>query len=88
MIIAKTDNNQKECVTALRNVGASVALLHAVGRGVPDLLVGYRGQNWLVEVKSKSGKLTPAQVKWHGIWQGQISIVRNWSDALALILSH
>jgi hypothetical protein len=37
---SKVDANQREVVAALRGAGASVQLLHAVGEGCPDLLVG------------------------------------------------
>ncbi len=49
---AKIDRNHVEIVAALRGVGASVQDLAAVGKGCPDLLVGYRGQNYVIEVKS------------------------------------
>ena len=48
---ARADSNQAEIVDALRKVGASVQPIHTVGGGVPDLLVGFRGQNYLFEVK-------------------------------------
>jgi hypothetical protein len=51
---AKVDANQREVVAALRGAGASVQLLHAVGEGCPDLLVGYKGLTMLLEVKDGS----------------------------------
>ena len=48
---AKVDANQTEIVKALRQVGASVQSLAATGKGCPDLLVGIRGLNFLIEVK-------------------------------------
>lgn len=73
---AKVDRNQAEIVQALRKVGASVQSLAAVGEGVPDLLVGWRGMNLLIEVKDgnkpPSGrKLTPDQEAWHDAWAGR-----------------
>ena len=50
---AKIDANQTEIVKALRQVGASVQSLASTGKGCPDLLVGFRGVNWLLEVKAK-----------------------------------
>ena len=38
---AKVDDNQAAIVEALRSLGASVESLAAVGKGVPDLLVGF-----------------------------------------------
>lgn len=61
----KTDSNQSDIVSALRQTGHGVVDLSSVGNGCPDLLVG-RGGTWvMVEVKSKGGKLTPEQVIWH-----------------------
>ena len=40
---ARIDRNQPEIVKALRQVGAHVTSLAAVGDGVPDLLVGFQG---------------------------------------------
>ena len=47
----KVDSNQTRVVKALRELGATVQHLHAVGKGCPDLLVGYKGSNYLLEVK-------------------------------------
>jgi hypothetical protein len=72
----KLDRTQPEIVAALRSVGASVQSLAAVGGGVPDLLVGWRGDMWLIECKDgalpPSGRaLTPAQIEWHAAWRGR-----------------
>lgn len=49
----KPDANQAAIIEALRGIpDCSVLVLSAVGRGCPDLLVGYRGANLLVEVKN------------------------------------
>ena len=85
-----TDANQAEIVDALRSVGATVHSLHAVGFGCPDLLVGFRGDNWLMEIKDGAKppsrrKLTPIQVEWHRGWNGQVDIVNSIDEALTLI---
>jgi hypothetical protein len=36
-----------------------VICLHTVGRGCPDILVGWHGLNYLFEVKQPGGNLTP-----------------------------
>jgi|GEM_PF-5567154 len=48
---ARIDRNQPEIVEALRKLGASVQPLHTAHDGIPDLLVGYQGRNFLLEVK-------------------------------------
>jgi hypothetical protein len=83
---AKVDANQESIVKALRTVGASVQSLAAIGNGVPDLLVGFRGQTWLMEIKDGAKipsrqQLTDDQIKWHSNWQGGTLAVINSTDA-------
>lgn len=86
MAIAKrVDDNQAEIVHALRLAGASVECLHVVGGGVPDLLVGYRGQNYLLEVKSAGGKPNALQQQWHRSWDGQVASVWTAEGALRVL---
>jgi hypothetical protein len=88
---AKVDRNQPEIVKALRAVGACVQSLAAVGEGVPDLLVGYRDQTVLIEVKDGSRppserQLTDQQIEWHAAWRGGRCVVAgNVQEALAAI---
>lgn len=79
---ARIDSNQREIVDALRAHGASVQTLAAVGKGVPDLLVGHAERNLLLEVKAEGGGLTLAQEHWHGEWRGSVVVVRCVDDAL------
>lgn len=87
---AKTDENQKTIVTALRKAGASVQSLAAVGKGCPDLLVGYNGINYLMEVKDgnkvpSARKLTIDQEHWHSVWTGAVHIVKTEDEALKIL---
>lgn len=47
------DKNEPEIIRALRAAGARVTSLN--GTGVPDLLVGYKGAMFLLEVKPELG---------------------------------
>lgn len=90
MKIARVDANQPEIVDALRSAGCSVEYLHTLGKGVPDLLVGRAGHNYLLEIKDGSKppskrKLTGDEEKWHRLWQGQIATVNNVDEALAAV---
>ena len=85
MKAARIDGNQKEIVKALRGVGASVQSMARLGKGAPDLLVGYGGQNWLMEVKADKGMLRALQAVWLSNWRGRVAVVRSTADALALI---
>jgi len=64
---ARTDANQTEIVMALRKAGAYVWVI-----GLPvDLLVGYKGHTFLVEVKTTSKKrLTSLQADFFNNWSG------------------
>ena len=77
---AQRDANEKEIVEALRAVGASVLLIDDV-----DLIVGFRGVNYLLEVKMPKGRLNKKQEKFFRGWVGQVNIVRTVDQALGLI---
>ena len=85
---AKTDRNQAEIVSALRSIGATVQPLHTVGQGVPDLLVGFRGQTLLMEIKDgnkppSARELTPDQQEWISAWRGGcVWVIRDVSQAV------
>jgi hypothetical protein len=86
MRAARADANMKDIVEALRVVGATVRSLHRVGGGVPDLLVGYRSQNYLLECKAEDGTLTPQQIDFGLTWKGRpMSIVHSEEEALKAI---
>jgi len=66
MVFKRVDNNQVQIVKALRDMGCTVEHLHAVGKGCPDIVVGFKGKNLLLEIKDGDKKvLTPDQVNWH-----------------------
>lgn len=85
----RRDDCEARIVVALRAVGASVQSLSETG--CPDLLVGYRGINYLLECKDahgKSGKgnrktasgLRASQDDWFGRWKGAAPIVVTTPD--------
>lgn len=88
---SKIDANQPEIVSALRKVGATVVTLAAVGKGVPDLLVGFRQSTYLLEVKDgqkppSDRQLTPDQIDWHVSWTGgPCAVVSCVGEALSFI---
>jgi len=86
MRAARTDRNQTEIVNALRKLGCSVAVTSAMGKGFPDLVVGWRGRNFLLEIKDGEAipskrKLTPDEQKFHDFWLGDIKVVESVEDA-------
>lgn len=82
---ARVDSNQAQIVAALRDVGATVQVLSAVGQGCPDLLVGRQGVNYLIECKVGHGRLTPDEERWHELWNGEVYICRDVDDALRIV---
>ena len=80
---ARVDANQEQIVSALRGAGAYVWII-----GLPvDLLVGYKGHTFLVEIKTDSKKrLTKLQAdffeNWHG---GTLARIDNPEAALRMI---
>lgn len=83
---AKIDANQREIVAFARSIpGVSVHSMAQLGEGAPDLALGWRGRNYFVEVKDGKGKLTPAQVRWHAAWSGQVAVVRDVADLCDLL---
>jgi Holliday junction resolvase len=81
----RTDSNQSRIVNALRDGGASVTTLHTVGNGCPDIVVGLRGVNYLIEIKTDTGKLNSNEIRWHKNWNGQVAIVRTIEEAIELV---
>ena len=70
----KSDGNQAAIIKRLReNPEISVRSIHRHGDGIPDLLVGYRGRNYIFEVKNPEydGRLTDAEQKFADGWKGQ-----------------
>ena len=57
---------QRQIIARLRNMGAWVFKVHGSPYqqvGVPDLLVGYEGRFYAMEVKQPGGVMSPVQVK-------------------------
>jgi hypothetical protein len=86
--MSKQDSNAAEIVSALRAAGCVVRFIegaHGIA-GVPDLLVGYRLQTFLLEVKVKRGRLSKAQVYFHALWNGgPLKVVRSIQEALEAV---
>lgn len=86
----RIDGNQKEIVRALRDVGASVLSLAALGHGVPDLLCAFRGVTVMLEVKDGSlppshRRLTPDEQNFIDLWRGRVYVVESVEAALKAV---
>ena len=90
---ARIDANQPEIVQQLRSVpGVKVCITSQVGGGFPDIIIGYHGANYLIELKDSNKppskrKLTPAEKKWHKMWSGygQIATCITFEECLEAI---
>jgi hypothetical protein len=86
----RVDGNHAEVVQALKQIGASVLDIHDIGHGAPDLVVGFRAVNLLLEVKDgrkppSARKLTPDEKIFFDGWRGPIYIVYSPVDAVTLV---
>jgi len=90
-MIKRTDANHKEIINQIRQIpSASVFSTHELGKGFPDIVVGYRRVNYLFEIKdgkktASQKKLTEAEVKFHRDWNGQLHIVEKIDDVFDIL---
>lgn len=83
---ARVDGNQAAIVQRFRECGASVLHLHAVGENAPDLLIGTKGVNVLVELKTPTGKLRDGQKAFISEWRGaDVWVIRSPDEAQRLV---
>ena len=81
----RADENQFEIIQKLRSIGVSVQMIHTVGFGCPDAILGWLGKNYLIEIKTDDGKLDPYQKKWHDLWKGQVAVIHSWEEAFNVL---
>jgi hypothetical protein len=83
---ASLDANHVEIVQALRQCGATVVDLAKVGKGCPDLLVGFRGKTYLMEIKTAKGYVRATQEQFFRSWAGgRIAVIRSFDEALDVL---
>ena len=85
MFACRTDKNHLCITNSLRQIGCSVQDLSTVGNGCPDIIVGFRGKNYFLEIKSEKGKLNKRQIRYHKHWQGQVATIKSFEDALDVL---
>jgi hypothetical protein len=87
---SRVDANQPAIVERLRAIGASVLHVHQL-KNCFDLLVGYRKQTFLFEIKDPSQppsarQLTPGEAKFKAEWRGsEYHVVHTFDEALAIL---
>lgn len=83
--VKRRDLNHGDIVAAFQRCGYSVLDLSQVGGGCPDLLVGRRGRDRLIEVKAGRGRVSDEQRRWAQTWSGDYPlVVRAIEDVYAL----
>ena len=91
MRAAKRDDNHAEIRDNLRAIGAMVHDTGGLGGGFPDLVVGYRGVIYLLEVKDgnkppSKRRLTPDEQKFFTDWAGYpVHVVNSTQEAIDAI---
>ena len=86
---ARRDANEQDIIKAMREAGAYVKVIN--DEGLFDLLVSYRGETLLIEVKDgakppSARRLTEAEQKFHDEWPGaDLYIVNSVEEAVALL---
>lgn len=86
----RVDDNHQQIVEFLRERGCTLQSLANIGKGCPDLLVGFRQQNILMEVKNgllrpSRRVLTDEEAWWHGWWRGQVAVVESEEDVVRVL---
>lgn len=87
---AKVDGNQKEIVEGLRKMGASVLIVSQL-KNCFDILVGYKGVNYIMEIKDGSlppskRRLTLGEQKFRDSWNGgEYHVVNSLDEAINIL---
>jgi hypothetical protein len=85
-LAARTDSNQSDIVQAMRDLGATVTSMHQLGKGIADLLVSWRQQWFVMEVKaSAKEKLTEDQIDWIGKQRAAVVIITSPDEAVRFL---
>lgn len=86
----RTDANQKSITEQLRKCGFSVLVLSMVGHGCPDILIGAKNRNFLIEIKDgqkipSQRKLTEDEQKFFARWKGQVNVCNSFDEIMEVI---
>ncbi len=79
----RSDLNQSTIVRQLRQMGASVEIVSTQAHGF-DLVIGWRGSNYVVEVKQpgKKDDLTELERYRMNTWAGRYMVIDSTEDFL------
>jgi len=85
-----TDSNQKDIVKAFRDFGAAVTVTSGVGDGFVDIVVSYRNEWFMIEIKDgekckSAQKLTDEEIAWNSKQKAVVYIVATAQDVVNLL---
>jgi len=80
----KKDANHNAIKAVFERAGWTVKDTHQL-KGFVDFIAGQGSKVLLVEVKSKSGKLSKDEQAFHNVWPGKIHIIRSTDEAIDLL---
>ena len=81
----RKDNSQDEVIFAFKELGVTVRNVSRAGFGLLDLICADEFGTFLVDAKSKYGKLTDAQIEWLKGWPGEWYTARGIDDVMAIM---
>jgi hypothetical protein len=77
------DANEPPIVAALRQMGATVIIADH-----PDLIVGFQNKTFLIELKTKGGRLTRSQEQLCSMWNGgPLAVLYTLDEVIAFVTS-
>lgn len=87
---ARIDVPQPDIVQAIREIGGEVTHLHALGRGVADILISWRQQWVVMEIKDgtkppSKQRLTPDEARWIGRQKAPVYVVTSAAEAVGIL---
>ncbi len=90
---ARTDGNHTAVMDALRGAAMKPVSTAALGKGFPDIAVGFRGVNVMLEVKDgdkppSARALSADEADFHATWPGQIEVVNSPEEAVLAVIEH
>lgn len=87
------DQGQQEAIALVRDLPASVEITTGLGRGKPDLIVGFQGLTTWVEFKREEKtaaqkRLRASQTDWLKTWRGSpVLVVDNGMDLVQALIT-
>ena len=85
---ARVDDNQAAIVKTIRSVpGFTVAVTSSLGKGFPDIVVGFDGITGLYEIKdpekiASKRQLTKDEKAWHDGWMGHVRVAETATEII------